>query len=97
MSWTSPPGAWGAADPLFLLLIALGEQFTAGVRLKMMQHVRLPSPQRSLASEDRLLTVEEASQKLSLTKDYLYRHADHFPFTVRVSPRQLRFSLVTRP
>ena len=24
MSWTSPPGAWGAADPLFLLLIALG-------------------------------------------------------------------------
>ena len=74
-------------------LIGIGEGFTAQVRLKMMQHMMPPSPQRSLASEDRLLTVEEASQKLSLTKDYLYRQADHFPFTVRVSPRQLRFSL----
>ena len=74
-------------------LIAIGERFTAQVQLNMRQHVRPPSPQRSLASEDRLLTVEEASRKLGLTKDYLYRHADHFPFTVRVGPRHLRFSL----
>ena len=34
MSWTSPPGAWGAADPLFLLLIALGlEAYLGGLRL----------------------------------------------------------------
>lgn len=34
MSWTSPPGAWGAADPLFLLLIALGvEAYLGGRRL----------------------------------------------------------------
>jgi len=58
-----------------------------------MQHGRVPAPQHSLASEDRLLTVEEASQKLGVTKDYLYRHADHLPFTVRVGLRQLRFSL----
>ncbi len=74
-------------------LIAIGERFTAQVRLNMRQHVRPPSPQRSLASEDRLLTVNEASRKLGVTKDYLYRHADQFPFTVRVGPRQLRFSL----
>ncbi len=74
-------------------LIAIGEGFTAQVRLKMLQHGRVPAPQHSLVSEDRLLTVEEASQKLGVTKDYLYRHADHFPFTVRVGPRQLRFSL----
>ncbi len=74
-------------------LIAIGEGFTAQVRLKMLQHGRVPAPQRSLVSEDRLLTVEEASQKLGVTKDYLYRQADHFPFTVRVGLRQLRFSL----
>ena len=74
-------------------LIAIGEGFTAQVRLNMMQPAKLPATQSSLAADDRLLTVEEASQKLGVTKDYLYRHADHFPFTVRVGPRQLRFSL----
>jgi predicted DNA-binding transcriptional regulator AlpA len=42
---------------------------------------------------DRLLTVAEAAQKLGLSRDYLYRHAKTFPFTVRIPPRQLRFSL----
>ncbi len=74
-------------------LIAIGEGFTAQVRLNMMQPTKLPATQSSLAADDRLLTVNEASRKFGLTKDYLYRHADHFPFTVRVGLRQLRFSL----
>ncbi len=41
-------------------------------------------------AEDRLLKVEEAAQKLGISKDQLYRKL--FPFTVRVGPRQLRFS-----
>lgn len=45
------------------------------------------------AAGDRLLTVEEAAQQLGLSRDYLYRHAKTLPFTVRVGPRQLRFSL----
>lgn len=45
------------------------------------------------AEGDRLLTVEEAAHKLGASKDYLYRHAKALPFTVRISPRQLRFSL----
>ena len=74
-------------------LIAIGEGFTAQVRLNMLQPTRLSSTKAPLPSDDRLLTVEEASQKLGLTKDYLYRHADQFPFTVRLGTRQLRFSL----
>ena len=74
-------------------LIGIAERFTSQVRLNMMQPSRLPATQSSLAADDRLLTVEEASGKLGLTKDYLYRHADHFPFTVRVGPRHVRFSL----
>lgn len=43
--------------------------------------------------EDRLLDVREAARKLGLSADYLYRHAKALPFTVRIPPRQLRFSL----
>jgi excisionase family DNA binding protein len=74
-------------------LIAIGERFTAQVRLNMLQYLMAPLPQHARSTDDRLLTVEEASRKLGVTKDYLYRHAGHFPFTVRVGPRQLRFSL----
>ncbi len=40
---------------------------------------------------DRLLNSREASAKLSLSEDHLYRHSTQFPFTVRVG-RRLRFS-----
>jgi excisionase family DNA binding protein len=43
------------------------------------------------ASEDRLLTVTQAAERLSTTKDWLYRHARQLSFTVK-SGRQLRFS-----
>jgi excisionase family DNA binding protein len=40
---------------------------------------------------DRRLNVEEAAEKLGVSKDYLYRHADRLPFTVRIG-RGLGFS-----
>ena len=40
---------------------------------------------------DTLLDAKQAAQRLSLSTDYLYRHAKTLPFTVRVG-RQLRFS-----
>ena len=45
---------------------------------------------RAHAAEDRLLTVEEAAGKLGVSPDWLYRR--RLPFTVRLGPRQLRFS-----
>jgi predicted DNA-binding transcriptional regulator AlpA len=41
---------------------------------------------------DRLLTVHEAAAKLRVTVSWLYRNAARLPFTVRPSPRRLRFS-----
>jgi predicted DNA-binding transcriptional regulator AlpA len=41
---------------------------------------------------DRLLTAAEAAQKLSATEDWLYRHANTLPFTVRLGKKHLRFS-----
>lgn len=40
---------------------------------------------------DRLLDVEEAARKLGKSKDFLYRHAAKYPFTLR-DGRTLRFS-----
>jgi excisionase family DNA binding protein len=39
---------------------------------------------------DRLLTVDEAAERLSVSKDWLYRA--EVPFAVRLGPGQLRFS-----
>jgi predicted DNA-binding transcriptional regulator AlpA len=44
------------------------------------------------SDEDNLLTVTEATQRLNTSPDWLYRHASKLPFTVRLAPKQLRFS-----
>ena len=48
------------------------------------------TPERS-STGDRLLKIADAAAKLSVSPDYLYRHADKLPFTVR-DGRRLRFS-----
>ena len=45
-----------------------------------------------METQDQLLTITEAAALLKTTKDWLYRHWGELPFTVRLSPRQLRFS-----
>jgi excisionase family DNA binding protein len=44
------------------------------------------------AAADSLLTVEQAAERLGVTKDYLYRAAKTLDFAVRLGPGQLRFS-----
>ncbi len=46
----------------------------------------------SQSVEDNLLTVTEAAERLNTSPDWLYRHASSLPFTVRLAPKQLRFS-----
>jgi len=46
----------------------------------------------NIPPEDTLLKVEQAAKRLNCSKDWLYRNASKFPFTRRISPRQLRFS-----
>jgi hypothetical protein len=43
------------------------------------------------ASADRLVDVAEAARRLAVSKDYVYRHAGEWPFTVRRG-RKLGFS-----
>lgn len=44
--------------------------------------------------EEKLLTIDEAAELLKTTKDHLYRHWKELPFAFKLSPRQLRFSLL---
>lgn len=53
--------------------------------------VRLLIRRETDATEE-LLGVAEAAALLRTTTDWLYRHANQLPFTVRLGPRQLRFS-----
>jgi predicted DNA-binding transcriptional regulator AlpA len=41
---------------------------------------------------DRLLDAVEAAKMLSMSEDWLYRHAKKLPFTRKLGPKTLRFS-----
>ena len=41
---------------------------------------------------DKLLTAEKAAEFLSVSSDWLYRHASKLPFTRKLAPKMLRFS-----
>ncbi len=49
------------------------------------------APPRSSLSNDRLLKADDVATRANLSRDYVYRHADRFPFTRRIG-RALRFS-----
>jgi excisionase family DNA binding protein len=41
---------------------------------------------------DQLLTVEQAAERLSMSRDWIYRRASRLPFAVRLDGSALRFS-----
>lgn len=79
LSRTIPP------DELILFLSQLEV-----VRLEAFMRLCAPASQDP---PDRLLKVDEAATRLSMTKDYLYRHHAELPFTVRMKDSNaIRFS-----
>jgi predicted DNA-binding transcriptional regulator AlpA len=75
-------------------LPALLAQVAALLGTLSAQLLTIPRPVRRepQSAEDQLLTVTEAAQRLHTSPDWLYRHASKLPFTVRLTPKQLRFS-----
>ncbi len=63
----------------------------AGVQTALLGRLLAPGEPGNAAPEDRLLDVTEAAEQLGLSQSYLYRHAKHLPFTVRLG-NNLRFS-----
>jgi excisionase family DNA binding protein len=61
-------------------------------RIKALLWLRLSTGGGDAATaEDRLLTAEDAAQRLGISMDTLYRKAKRFSFTVRIG-HQVRFS-----
>ena len=52
----------------------------------------LGSLKADVNAEDRLLEAEEAAKLLSVSTDWLYRHAKKLPFSRKLGPKILRFS-----
>lgn len=59
--------------------------------IRCLAMARLIAPAPITAQSDQLLSVEEASSRLRVSKDYLYRHSEDFTFTRRIG-RKLLFS-----
>jgi predicted DNA-binding transcriptional regulator AlpA len=66
----------------------------AGLQSALLARLLMDSTPLSIQAPDPdgLLDVTETAQRMGTSKDWLYRHADELPFTVRLGPRQLRFS-----
>jgi predicted DNA-binding transcriptional regulator AlpA len=79
----STPKPTAPETPAFTLTVA---QLREIVREEI-QAARAPHQEA-----DRLLDAEEAAKMLSMSTDWLYRHAKKFPFTRKLGPKMLRFS-----
>ena len=76
--------------PAALALLAAAQGILAA---RLVESAADHDHQHHAAANDRLLTTQEASKKLGMSADYLYRHADRLPFAIRVGSRR-RFSEV---
>ena len=102
MSVTGSPSRWDRAGHVEALIadptraLALDSAAAAALlgpvaALHALLAARVAMPAPTSPALDRLLTVDEAADKLACASDWLYRHAKDLPFTVRVGGN-LRFS-----
>lgn len=77
-------------------LIGEAEALRAALWCRM-QTATVPTPVQSSGNgagdPDRLLTAEEAAERLGVDKRWIYRRKDSLPFTRKLSQGTLRFSL----
>ena len=59
--------------------------------IKATAWARLTAPALATQEHDELLDVETAAERLGVSRDYLYRHSQEYPFTRRQG-RKLLFS-----
>ena len=82
-----------AADPAAVPEALIPEVLGELERRKAVLWARLAQPALPPGpAEDRLLTVDQAAERLATTKDWLTRNGHRFPFTVHLSSGQLRYS-----
>ena len=70
----------------------LGEALLQTIRQAVREEIQDAIGQNGHQDDDRLHDAEEASKILSVSEDWIYRHASRLPFTRRLGPKMLRFS-----
>ena len=66
--------------------------FEALLRRIVREEVQSVIGQDGHQNDDQLLDALEASKILSVSEDWIYRHASRLPFTRKLGPKMLRFS-----
>jgi excisionase family DNA binding protein len=74
-----------APDSTLLVTITIGQ-------LRGLIRDEIQAARAAQEDADRLLTADEAATLLSVSEDWLYRHAKKLPFTRKLGPKMLRFS-----
>lgn len=87
---SDPTRVMGLPPAVLVDIVARAGAVVAAAQSAMVAKA-MPSQQRE-AAHDNLLNVKQAAARLSVTEDWLYRHAQRLPFTVRLGPGQVRFS-----
>jgi predicted DNA-binding transcriptional regulator AlpA len=75
----------GALDSTLLVTMTVGQ-------LRELIKAEVQAARTAQLEADRLLDVKEAAKMVSMSEDWLYRHAKHLPFTRKVGRKMLRFS-----
>jgi excisionase family DNA binding protein len=65
---------------------AFSELVRQAVRAEFQEIVRL------IRDKDRLLTIDQVAQQLSVSRDWVYRDGKRLNFTRRLGPKMVRFS-----
>jgi excisionase family DNA binding protein len=65
---------------------ALSELVRQAVRAEIQEIVRL------IRDDDRLLTIDQVAQRLSVSRDWVYRNGKKLGFTRKLGPKMARFS-----
>ena len=65
---------------------AFSDLVRQAVRAEVQEIVRL------IRDEDRLLTIDQVAQRLSVSRDWVYRHGKRLSFTRKLGPKLVRFS-----
>lgn len=65
---------------------SLSELVRQAVRAEIHEVVKL------IREEDRLLTIDQVAERLSVSRDWIYRNGKRFGFTRKLGPKMIRFS-----
>jgi predicted DNA-binding transcriptional regulator AlpA len=70
----------------------IGEALLGAIRQAVREEIGAGVSPQHETGEERLLDAKEAAVMLSVSEDWLSRHAKKLPFTRKIGPKMLRFS-----